>query len=104
MSARFTLPPETVGLQPVRIDKRRNCFVNYEAVLFRRGWNGAEHTLRQFAAVGWLAADPEEYTGFALDALCDNGDILHTIPVTREGFRAIVRKWKCRVERDEVEL
>ena len=87
---------KAVGMTLFRILKNGSAR-EYSAVRFRRGAEGVDRTLRQFAAVGWT--DTDDYGYGVLDILDDSGDIVSDIGVPNaRAFQAIKRKLGLRVE------
>jgi hypothetical protein len=94
--------PKAHALRPIRVDVKRNCFINYEATTFPndpRG--GCDMYLRRLKAFGHILDSAEPVDGsLAVDVLDENGDIVDTLAISAHGFKYLRRQLKFRREND----
>ena len=88
--------PQAFALRPIRVDSEKNVFINYEGTTFpSHPRDGCEMYLRRAALFG-LIEDGDGPLG--IDVLDENGDILQTFTITRDGFEYLRRSLKFRRE------
>ena len=97
-----TLPKSTHALRAFKVIADTDEIRNYFAVTFKNPWSGCDLYLRRLSVFGMIVP---EYSGFAVDALDSNHDILETWNLTAEGLRYLRREWNLRmVPREKVDL
>jgi hypothetical protein len=90
------LNEKAFALRPIRVDVKRNEFVNYEGTTFpRHPAAGCDMYLRRLAAFGCLLSK-ESFSPLAVDVLDAGGDILDTFPISKEGFEYLRRQLRFR--------
>jgi hypothetical protein len=90
---------KAAALRPIRVDEKRNEFINYEATTFPTGpAAGCDMYLRRLAAFGFLLPKNAK-NDLAVDILDVDGDIIDTFPISREGFLYLRRTLRFRRER-----
>lgn len=94
---RTNLPDTAVGFVPCRIFKS-NKLVIYETIRLVKGFEGLERTLRIIDAFGWVlnlnGAVPSKGEVFHLDIIDDQGDVLQTWQITKNGFNYLREKFR----------
>jgi hypothetical protein len=89
-----TLDPNAYGLQLARVVDKGERFRYYLPVTFERPWNGCELCLRRARLFGLTT----EQTGYIVDVLDAEGDILDTVGLTKPAFDYLKRVLKARVD------
>lgn len=93
----FVLDPCAYALRLVRVDEKRNEFLNYEAVTFPKGpWDGVELYLRRACIKPKAATD----SAYVVDILDAEGDIVQDFIVSQQQANYFKTKLKLRRERD----
>jgi hypothetical protein len=87
------LPKNAYGLRAFRVIDEE--IRNYRPVTFRDTWAGFDTYLRRMKMFGMLAPS---YTGFAVDALDRDGNILQTWSITERGLAYLRRELNLRME------
>ncbi len=89
------------ALRVIRIDERRNEFINYEAMTFPKGpAAGCDMYLRRLAAFGFLLSKDDISSNLAVDILDGEGDIIDTFPISSGGF--LYLRGRLRFRREQV--
>ena len=91
------LPAEATGLRLHRI--AREELISCEEVQFQKGSTGVEIVLRRAAVSGRVEVGGELDEYFA-DILDVRGDILETVALDRQSYKALKNRWmRCKVYR-----
>lgn len=85
------IPPAAVVLRPWRFGKDDEP-IHFTGSIFKRGVVGVSLYLRRMEAFGYLVGTDLHAADYAVDLMDEEGSILETFAITKEGFEWCRRK------------